>query len=53
MRPHVWIITWLGIILTHIVYGARFIFGLVAYKMPVDTANFDHPSEEMLTNEKT
>ncbi len=45
IRPHVWIITWLGIMLTHIVYGTRFLIGLLAYKMPIAVDNFDHPSE--------
>ncbi len=45
-RPHIWIITWLGIMLTHIVYGARFLIGLLAYQMPTAVDNFDHPSEE-------
>lgn len=45
-RPHIWIITWLGIIATHIIYGTRFLIGLLAYQMPTAVDNFDHPSEE-------
>ncbi len=45
IRPHEWILTWLGIMLTHIVYGVRFLIGLLAYRMPTETSKFDHPSE--------
>jgi glycosyltransferase involved in cell wall biosynthesis len=44
-RPHVWLITWLGLFLTHIVYGARFLIGLIALRMPGEKQQFDHPSE--------
>ena len=45
LRPHMWLITWLGIITTHLVYGVRFLQGLLAKRMPCETGRFDHPSE--------
>ena len=45
LRPHMWLITWLGVITTHLVYGVRFLQGLLAKRMPCETARFDHPSE--------
>ena len=44
-RPLLWLTIWLGIIATHIVYGARFLQGLVARRMPGEVTRFDHPSE--------
>jgi hypothetical protein len=37
--------TWLGVMATHLVYGARFAQGLLARRMPCEVAAFDHPSE--------
>jgi len=45
LRPHMWLITWLGVITTHLVYGVRFLQGLLAKRMPCETGRFDHPSE--------
>ena len=44
-RPLVWLATWVGVMLTHIVYGARFLQGLCARQMPCEVQRFDHPSE--------
>lgn len=44
-RPGVWLATWLGIVATHLVYGARFLQGLFSWRMPDEVASFDHPSE--------
>jgi hypothetical protein len=44
-KPHVWLLTWLGVMLTHVVYGARFLVGLIAFRMPAEKQRFDHPSE--------
>lgn len=41
-----WIVTWLGVIATHLVYGVRFAQGLLSRRMPCETAAFDHPSEK-------
>ena len=46
LRPLMWIVTWLGVVATHIVYGARFLQGLLSRKMPCEAARFDHPSEQ-------
>ncbi len=48
-RPHVWFITLSGIVLTHFVYGARFILGLLSSRMPSQKKHFDHPSENKET----
>ena len=40
-----WIITWLGIVLTHVVYGVRFLQGILFGRMPTEVRAFDHPSE--------
>jgi len=44
--PAVWGATFLGIILTHFVYGGGFLNGFLRpTKLPARTARFDHPSE--------
>lgn len=48
-RPHVWFITLAGIVLTHFVYGGRFILGLLSSRMPSQKKRFDHPSENETT----
>jgi glycosyltransferase involved in cell wall biosynthesis len=45
LRPHMWAVTWLGVMATHMVYGLRFLQGILARRMPCETARFDHPSE--------
>ena len=44
-RPATWLMTWAGIVATHMVYGTRFLQGLCSRAMPCETARFDHPSE--------
>ena len=44
-NPVNWILAWLGLVSTHLVYGARFIQGLTASEMPSKAAAFDHASE--------
>ena len=41
-----WIPTWVGVVLTHLVYGTRFLVGLLSPRMPGEARAFDHPSEE-------
>ncbi len=45
-RPLVWLVTWLGVAATHLVYGMRFLQGLCARRMPCEVRRFDHPSEK-------
>jgi glycosyltransferase involved in cell wall biosynthesis len=44
--PSLWITTWAGVIATHIVYGVRFLTGLLSKHMPCEVAAFDHPAEK-------
>jgi glycosyltransferase involved in cell wall biosynthesis len=44
-RPEAWILTWLGVVLSHVVYGIRFVVGLASPRLPEDVQAFDHPSE--------
>ncbi|MDA3923077.1 MAG: glycosyltransferase [Kiritimatiellae bacterium] len=46
LRPRMWIVTWLGVMATHIVYGVRFLIGILSKRMPCEVAQFDHPSEK-------
>jgi hypothetical protein len=41
-NPAVWLLTLLGIISTHVVYGLRFIGGLSAAKAPCQYIGKDH-----------
>jgi glycosyltransferase involved in cell wall biosynthesis len=45
-NPAAWILLWLGIALTHVVYGIRFLAGFLTARLPSEVARFDHPSEE-------
>ncbi len=47
-KPHVWVLTWVGIVLTHVVYGSRFLMGFAACRMPSTVSRFDHASESTL-----
>ncbi len=40
-----WMMTWLAVMLTHVVYGARFIMGWFSPGLPGEVQRFDHPSE--------
>ncbi len=42
-----WLVTWLGVMATHVVYGARFLQGLCMRRMPCEVQRFDHPSEKV------
>lgn len=44
-HPTIWLTTWLGVMVTHIVYGLRFLQGLLIPHMPGEVRRFDHPSE--------
>lgn len=44
--PALWLVTWLGVMATHIVYGVRFMLGLLMRRMPCEVAVFDHPAEK-------
>ncbi len=46
VRPLLWIVTWLGVVATHLVYGVRFGQGILSRRMPCEVASFDHPSEK-------
>lgn len=45
-RFPLWMMTWIGIPLTHLTYGVRFVVGLCTSKLPSEAAEFDHSSEE-------
>lgn len=45
-NPIDWIIVWLGIILTHLWYGVRFMQGLLFGRMPKEVRAFDHGGEK-------
>jgi hypothetical protein len=45
-NPLMWMSVWLGVMATHIVYGLRFLMGLVTRRMPCEVAVFDHPAEK-------
>jgi glycosyltransferase involved in cell wall biosynthesis len=47
LNPAKWLLTWLGVVLTHLVYGVRFVAGFLAPGMPGEVRRFDHPSEEV------
>ena len=49
LNPAKWLLTWLGVVLTHLVYGVRFVVGFFASRMPGEVRHFDHPSEEQAT----
>lgn len=46
VHPLMWLTTWLGVMATHLVYGVRFLQGLLARRMPCEVAAFDHPAEK-------
>jgi glycosyltransferase involved in cell wall biosynthesis len=46
LSPCLWFVTWLGVIATHIVYGVRFLTGLLTRRMPCEVERFDHPAEK-------
>ena len=43
-NPLMWILVFLGIVLTHLVYGVRFLAGLLASKAPCEFIGTDHAS---------
>ena len=45
-QPLVWLVTWIGMVLTHLVYGTRFVMGFLSRRLPSEVERFDHPSEE-------
>jgi len=46
LSPPMWLATWLGVMATHVVYGIRFLLGLLSRHMPCETTPFDHPAEK-------
>jgi hypothetical protein len=46
---HVWLLTWLGVMATHVVYGVRFLIGWFSPRLPGEVRRFDHPSEVSAT----
>lgn len=44
--PTLWLMTWLGVMATHVVYGVRFMMGILTRRMPCEVATFDHPAEK-------
>ena len=47
INPVTWLLTWFGVMLTHIVYGARFLAGICGFSLPKEVRDFDHVSEEL------
>lgn len=45
LSPSLWFMTWLGVMATHVVYGTRFLMGLLSRHMPCEVERFDHPAE--------
>jgi len=45
-NPWAWLCIWLGIVLTHMVYGIRFMMGFFARRLPGDVHDFDHASQK-------
>jgi len=45
LNPALWLATWAGVVATHVVYGVRFLIGLLSRRMPCEVAVFDHPAE--------
>ncbi len=43
--PSVWLLTWLGVMATHVTYGVRFLIGYFVQCLPGEVQRFDHPSE--------
>ena len=41
-KPLDWLAVWLGIVLTHVVYGVRFLQGVLFGRMPAEVRAFDH-----------
>ena len=46
LSPSLWFMTWLGVMATHVVYGIRFLMGLLSRHMPCEVERFDHPAEQ-------
>jgi glycosyltransferase involved in cell wall biosynthesis len=46
LSPSLWLMTWLGVMATHVVYGVRFLMGLLSRHMPCEVERFDHPAEQ-------
>jgi len=44
-NPPAWALAWSGVVLTHAVYGARFLQGFFSRRMPSERRRFDHASE--------
>lgn len=45
-RPDIWLLTALGVVATHLTYGARFLQGLCGARTPSEVRAFDHSSEK-------
>jgi glycosyltransferase involved in cell wall biosynthesis len=45
LNPVSWLFVWAEVVLTHLVYGVRFMAGLLAAELPDERKRFDHPSE--------
>ena len=45
-NPLGWLLSWLGIVMTHLVYGIRFLIGLLVRRLPGEVRKFDHASEK-------
>ena len=42
LRPHVWVLTALGVVSSHICYGVQFVRGFLASKAPCEFIGKDH-----------
>jgi glycosyltransferase involved in cell wall biosynthesis len=47
LSPVLWLMTWLGVMATHVVYGIRFLLGLLSRRMPCEVDHFDHSAEKL------
>lgn len=46
IRPTTWLLTFWGIVATHLWYGTRFLIGILSRRMPCEIQRFDHPAEQ-------
>ena len=46
LSPTLWFMTWLGVMATHVIYGIRFLMGLLSRHMPCEVEHFDHSAEK-------
>ena len=52
LRPHVWLLTALGVLSSHVWYGVQFLRGLCARKAPCEYIGADHARVEVARKDK-